>query len=208
MEKTPCANIPSFGQIWLLCRATQASPKRCHTAAMKISVFIATSLDGFIARDNGALDWLPQASGEEDHGYANFFAGIDTLLLGRKTFETVLGFSPFPYMGKRVVVCSQSLQQQHVPEALQPLLEVRNEPLPKLLHFLEATGTQHIYADGGQLITSLLELGLVHEMTLTRVPVLLGGGIPLFGKLSHDRLWQHLETKAFSSGLVQSKYRR
>jgi dihydrofolate reductase len=183
---------------------------------MKISVFIATSLDGFIARTDGALDWLPQASSDEDHGYNDFFAGVDTLLMGRKTFETVLGFSPFPYTGKRVVVCSQSIQQTHVPQTFQPLLEVRNEPLlevrneplPEVLQHLEATGAQHVYADGGQLITSLLELGLVHEITLTRVPVLLGRGIPLFGTLSRDHLWQHLETKAFQSGLVQSRYRR
>jgi dihydrofolate reductase len=175
---------------------------------MKISVFIATSLDGFIARPDGALDWLPQSSGDEDHGYNDFFAAVDTLLMGRKTFETVVGFSPFPYSGKRVVVCSQSITQTDVPKALQPLLEVRNEPLLEVLKHLEQTGTQHIYADGGQLITSLLELGLVDEMTLTQVPVLLGSGIPLFGKLSRDHTWQHLETKTFKSGLVSSKYRR
>jgi dihydrofolate reductase len=173
---------------------------------MKISVFIATSLDGFIARPDGALDWLPQASSNEDHGYTDFFSSIDTLLLGRKTYETILGFSPFPYTGKRVVVCSQSLRQSDVPDTHKTLLEVRNEPLPELLRLLETTGTQHVYADGGQLITSLLELGLVDEMTLTRVPVLLGSGIPLFGQFSRDLVWQHLETKAFKSGLVQSQY--
>jgi dihydrofolate reductase len=175
---------------------------------MKISVFIATSLDGYIARADGALDWLPQSGDGEDHGYNDFFAGIDTLLMGRKTFETVLGFSPFPYTGKRVVVCSQSITQPDVPEALRPLLEVRNEPLPEVLRHLETTGVQHVYADGGRLITSLLELGLVDEITLTRVPVLLGSGIPLFGHLSRDHVWQHLETKAFKSGLVQSRYSR
>jgi dihydrofolate reductase len=175
---------------------------------MKISVFIATSLDGFIARENGDLEWLLKASGDGDYNYTEFFAEIDTMLMGRKSFEAVSGFSPFPYTGKRVVVCSRTIQQTDVPQNLQPLLEVRNEPLPEVLHQLEQTGTQHIYADGGQLITSLLELGLVDEMTLTRVPVLLGSGIPLFGKLSRDHTWQHLETITFSNGLISSKYRR
>lgn len=157
---------------------------------MKISVFIATSLDGYIARPDGALDWLPQ-SDSEDHGYNDFFASIDTLLLGRKTYETVLGFSPFPYTGKRVVVSSRTLQQNDIPDALKPLLEVRNEPLFELVAGLEQTGAKHVYADGGQLITALLELGLVDEITLTRVPVLLGEGILLFGSLQKDILWQH-----------------
>jgi dihydrofolate reductase len=173
---------------------------------MDISVFIATSLDGYIARADGALDWLPQ-SGDEDHGYNDFFAGIDTLLIGRKTFETILGFSPFPYTGKRVVVCSQSMKHSDVPEALQPLLEVRAEPLLEVVKYLKTTGAQHVYADGGQLITGLLEFGLVDEIVLTRVPVLLGSGIPLFGHISHDVVFTHQKTKTFKNGLVQSVYR-
>jgi dihydrofolate reductase len=170
---------------------------------MQISVFIATSLDGFIARENGALDWLPQDTGE-DHGYNAFFSSIDTMLMGRKTYETILGFSPYPYEGKRVVVCSRSLSE--VPNHLIGQLEFSAEPLPDLVRRLETEGSKHIYADGGQIITALLEAGLVNNMILTRVPVLLGLGIPLFGALSADVLLEHLETKSFSSGLVQSVY--
>ncbi len=170
---------------------------------MQISVFIATSLDGFIARDNGALDWLPQDQ-TEDHGYNAFFSSIDTMLMGRKTYETILGFTPFPYEGKRVVVCSRTLTE--VPTPLQSKLEIRAEPLPALLKILETEGTKHLYADGGQIITALLELGVVNKLVLTRVPVLLGAGIPLFGRLSADIVLQHQETKTFASGLVQSIY--
>jgi dihydrofolate reductase len=170
---------------------------------MQISVFIATSLDGFIARENGALDWLPSDT-SEDHGYNAFFSSIDTMLMGRKTYETILGFSPYPYEGKRVIVCSRSLTE--VPDHFIGKLEFRAEPLPDLVRILKAEGTKHIYADGGQIITALLEVGLVNRLVLTRVPVLLGSGIPLFGALSADVTLQHIETKAFSSGLVQSVY--
>ena len=170
---------------------------------MQISVFIATSLDGFIARKDGALDWLPQDQ-TDDHGYNNFFSSIDAMLMGRKTFETILGFSPFPYEGKRVVVCSRTLTE--VPKHLIGKLEFAAQPLPDLVRRLEAEGTKHLYADGGQIISALLEAGLVNRIILTRVPVLLGSGIPLFGALSADIVLQHIETKTFSSGLVQSVY--
>jgi dihydrofolate reductase len=170
---------------------------------MQISVFIATSLDGFIARTDGALDWLPQEAGE-DHGYNDFFSSIDTMLMGRKTYETILGFSPFPYEGKRVVVCSRTLTE--VPSHLIGKLEFSADSLPDLVRRLETEGVKHIYADGGQMITALLELGLVNRLILTRVPVLLGAGIPLFGALSADVVLQHIQTKYFSSGLVQSEY--
>ncbi len=170
---------------------------------MQISVFIATSLDGFIARPDGALDWLPQDQAE-DHGYNDFFSSIDTMLMGRKTFEVILGFSPYPYEGKRVVVCSRTLTQ--VPKHLQGKLEFSSELLLDLVWRLESEGSKHIYADGGQIITALLEAGLINRIVLTRVPVLLGSGIPLFGALSQDIILQHIETKSFSSGLVQSVY--
>ncbi len=170
---------------------------------MQISVFIATSLDGFIARANSDLDWLPQDQ-SEDHGYNAFFSSIDTMLMGRKTYETILGFSPFPYEGKRVVVCSRTLTA--APDHLIGKLEFRAEPLPDLVKMLKADGAKHIYADGGQIITALLEAGLVNRLVLTRVPVLLGSGIPLFGALSADITLQHIETKSFVNGLVQSVY--
>ncbi len=173
---------------------------------MKISVFIATSLDGFIARENGALDWLPSDTPDEDYGYNDFFSSVDTMLMGRKSFEVVQGFSPFPYEGKRVVVCSRTLKE--VPAELVGKLEIRSEPLPTLIKQLESDGVQHIYADGGQIITALLELGLVDQLILTRVPVLLGSGIPLFGRLGADVKLKHIQTKVFNSGLVQSHYLR
>jgi dihydrofolate reductase len=172
---------------------------------VQISVFIATSLDGFIAREDGGLDWLPQGS-EEDHGYNDFFASVDTLLMGRKTFEVVLGFTPYPYSSKRVVVCSRTLKQERLPKELQNQVEVRSQDVITVVQSLKTAGTKHLYADGGQIITALLEANLIDQLILTRVPVLLGRGIRLFGQLSHDVQLSHIKTESYASGLVQSHY--
>jgi dihydrofolate reductase len=166
---------------------------------------MATSLDGFIAREDGALDWLPQG-GDEDHGYNDFFASVDALLMGRKTFEVVLGFTPYPYGSKRVVVCSRTLKLENLPEELQEHVEIRSQDVIGVVQSLKAAGTKHVYADGGQIITALLEANLIDQLILTRVPVLLGRGIRLFGQLSHDVQLSHVKTESYPSGLSQSHY--
>lgn len=174
----------------------------------KCSVFIATSLDGFIARKDGALDWLPGSDGTtggEDYGFGAFFEGVDTLVIGRKTCELALSFPEWPYRGKRVVVLSS-----RYPATLTPLGENLSgaSAAPRdLVRQLEQTGAQHVYVDGGKTIQGFLAAGLIQEMALTRVPVLLGEGIPLFGPLARDVVLQHLDTLSFDSGLVQSRYR-
>lgn len=169
------------------------------------AVFIATSLDGFIAREDGSLDWLLGQSGGTDHGYQDFIASIDTLVMGRNTFEKVLTFGSWPYAEKRVVVLSSG--SPTVPEELSPSVEVLSLEPPDLMSHLSETGTRRVYVDGGQTIQRFLRAGLIHELTITRVPVLIGSGIPLFGRLEDDVELEHAETKAFSSGLVQSRYR-
>lgn len=178
------------------------------SALPKCSVFIATSLDGFIARKDGALDWLPSsdgASGGEDYGYKSFFESIDALIFGRKTYELASSFAEWPYTGKSVVVLSSCY-----PKTLQPIshnVEGTSLPPRNLLSELESRGVQHIYVDGGTTIQSFLRNGLIDELTITRVPVLIGEGISLFGATGHDIRLNHISTKAFPSGFVQSKYR-
>lgn len=174
---------------------------------VRFSAFIATSLDGFIARTDGGLDWLPGSDGQpmaEDVGYDDFYASVDTLVLGRNTYELVLSFGDWPYQGKHVVVLSS-----HYTTAMQAVSEqvTGTSAAPaELAKLLAARGARHVYVDGGKTIQSFLRAGLIGEMTITRVPVLLGDGIPLFGELEQDIRLQHLSTRAFDNGMVQCKF--
>jgi dihydrofolate reductase len=169
---------------------------------MKASVFIGTSLDGFIARDNGALDFLP-AGGGEPHGYDEFMATVDALIIGRKTYETVLSFDAWPYGEKRVFVLSTGTLQPAPAEAI--VEQMSGEP-GHIVAQLAARGIQHVYVDGGLTIQGFLRAGLIQRLIITRVPVIIGGGIPLFGPTGHDLPLKHIATRAYTSGLVQSEY--
>jgi dihydrofolate reductase len=168
---------------------------------MKISVFIGTSLDGFIARLNGAYDFLP-ADGGEPHGYTEFFASVDALVIGRGTFEIVAAFPEWSYGGKHVVVLSS--RALALPAGVD--IEQMNASPEEIVAKLAAKGLQHIYLDGGITIQRFLRAGLVDWLTITRVPVLIGEGIPLFGLLPHDVKLRHVATQAYASGLVKSEY--
>jgi dihydrofolate reductase len=174
----------------------------------KFSVFIATSLDGFVARKDGSLDWLPGSDGApsaEDTGYEDFYASVDTLVMGRNTYDLVQSFGEWPYPGKRVVVLSS-----HYPKSMQPVAAdvwgVSATPAEMAVQ-LESLGTKHVYVDGGKTIQRFLRAGLIDEMTITHIPVLLGEGIPLFGALDRDILLSHCSTRTFNNGMVQSRYR-
>jgi dihydrofolate reductase len=169
---------------------------------MKISVFVGTSLDGFIARQNGEFDFLPPGGGEP-HGYEEFIATIDAIVMGRKTFETVLTMSPWPYHQKRVVVLSSRNLDL---SAVKGIVEQMSGPPAEIVSRLTATGAQHLYVDGGITIQRFLRAGLIHRLIITRVPVLIGEGIPLFGTLPHDIRLRHISTKSYDSGLVTSEY--
>ena len=152
---------------------------------MKNIVYVATSLDGFIAREDGELDWLTgfPNPGNSDYGFAEFMAGIDAVLMGRRTFETVLGFGEWPY-SKPVFVLSSTLTG--VPERLKGKAEVVNGPLTGILSSLEARGIRRLYVDGGKTIQSFLREDLVDEMTLSIIPVVLGSGFPLFERMNRQ----------------------
>lgn len=170
-------------------------------------VFIATSLDGFIARDDGDIAWLESASAAgEDHGYERFVASVDGVVMGRGTYEKVLAFDRWPYR-KPVVVMSRSLDPDAVPARLSGKAEIVAESPEATLRRLSMRGWTRAYIDGGQLVQSFLRAGLIDDMVITRVPVLLGSGRPLFGPLPRDVSLDHIETTAFPSGLVQSTYR-
>jgi dihydrofolate reductase len=170
---------------------------------MTVSVFIGTSVDGFIARPNGDLDFLPPDGGEP-HGYNEFIAGIDALVIGRKTFETVLAFPDWPYGKKRVVVLSsRPLDLSGVKRAV--VEQMAGSPA-EIVSKLEATGAHHLYIDGGITIQEFLRAGLIQRLIITRVPVLIGQGIPLFSTLPHDIQLRHVRTHHYASGLVQTEY--
>jgi dihydrofolate reductase len=170
---------------------------------MKASVFIATSLDGFIAREDGGLDWLPE-NGGEPHGYDEFMATVDALVIGRKTYETVLGFDSWPYGRKPVVVLSTTLSALKAPDGA--VCELFSCSPPEIMDRLNDRGIDHIYVDGGVTIQKFLRAGLIQRMTITRIPVLLGAGVSLFGPVPHDIRFRHVWTKTYPSGMVQSQY--
>jgi dihydrofolate reductase len=170
---------------------------------MTVSVFVGTSLDGFIARPNDDLDWLP-ADGGEPHGYEEFFASVDALVIGRKTFEKVLTFGAWPYGDKRIVVLSSA--PVDLSAAGGGVVEQMAGTPAEIVSRLAASGAHNLYIDGGITIQRFLSAGLIERLIITRVPVLIGEGIPLFGALPHDIRLRHVATRTFSGGLVQSEY--
>jgi dihydrofolate reductase len=170
---------------------------------MIASVFVGTSLDGFIARPNGAFDFLP-ADGGEPHGFEEFLASVDAVVMGRNTFETVLRLQPWPYGDKRIVVLSNRPLDLSITSG--SAIEQMAGPPEQIVSQLAACGIQHIYVDGGITIQRFLRAGLIQRLTITRVPVLIGEGIPLFGSLPHDVQLRHIATRHYPSGLVSSEY--
>lgn len=171
---------------------------------MTASVFVGTSVDGFIARLNDDLDFLPSDGGEH-HGFEEFFATVDALVMGRRTFEKVLSFNDWPYGEKLVVVLStRPLDFSAIPNAV---VEQMSGTPAEIVARLAARGLHHLYIDGGITIQEFLRAGLIQRLVVTRVPVLIGEGIPLFGTLPQDIKLQHVVTKHFATGLVQTEYR-
>ena len=169
-------------------------------------VFIATSLDGFIARPDGEIDWLTRGNSEgEDHGYHSFMASVDGIIMGRGTYEKVLTFPTWPYAGKAVVL-THSLREADLPQQLRSRVSFSSEEPSILFKRLFSEGWAHAYVDGGKVIQSFLRAGLIADMIITKIPVLIGSGLPLFGIVDTDIQLKHVKTNSFPSGLVQSKY--
>ncbi len=170
-------------------------------------VFIATSLDGYIARKNGDIDWLVGFSAlGEDHGYDRFISRIDAIVMGRGSFEKVATFSPWPY-DRPVLVLSNSLSSADIPHNLIGKVEIIAATPGDVLALAEQRGWRRVYVDGGATITSFLREGLIADMVVSQVPVLIGDGLRLFGSLATDIALELEDTMSFPSGLVQCRYR-
>lgn len=163
---------------------------------------MGTSLDGFIARPNGAFDFL-SPSGDEPHGYEEFMATVDAMVIGRHTFEIVLAFETWPYRKKPVFVLST---RSLAPVPVGAVVEQLSGSPAAIVAQLAARSIEHIYVDGGITIQQFLRAGLINRLIVTRVPVLIGTGISLFGPLTSDVELTHIATRQYASGLVQSEY--
>ena len=174
---------------------------------MKASIFIATSLDGYIARKNGDIDFLSGYESQnpnEDYGYKEFIDSVDALVMGRNSFEKVLTFGEWSYGNKPVFVLSS--KQVEIPQELPDCVEAVSCPPKELFSLLSKRGMSHLYIDGGKTIQNFLQARLIQKLIITRIPVVLGSGIPLFGNLQHDIKLKHIKTRQYDSGLVQSCY--
>jgi dihydrofolate reductase len=171
---------------------------------MQFSVFCGVSVDGFLARPNHALDFL-DAGGDEPHGFEEFYGSVDVVVIGRKTFEIVLTFGKWFYGKKPVVVLSsRPLDFSAIKGGV--VEQMKEEP-PEIATQLKARGFKHVYIDGGITIQRFLSAGLIDRLVITRVPVLIGEGIPLFGPLPRDITLNHVATRCYHGGLVQSEYK-
>lgn len=170
-------------------------------------VFIATSLDGFIARENGEIDWLlKHDQAGEDHGYDEFIKDVDAIVMGRGTFESVQAMGEWFYT-RPVVVLSSSLSPQQLPRKLAGKVRFSDKSPSEVMAMLEGEGCARVYVDGGKIIQSFLALNMIRDMVITRIPILLGTGRPLFCGIQRDVSLSHIATRSFPSGLVQSSYR-
>lgn len=170
-------------------------------------IYIATSLDGYIAQADGGLDWLEEIPNPDgsDWGWAEFIAGIDAIVMGRKTFEKVLTFPEWPY-SLPVFVLSTSLTA--IPEGFAGGVELFDLTPVEVVRTLKRRGHQNLYIDGGRTIQGFLEHDLIDTLTITRVPILLGSGIPLFENHHTPLDFDHVSTQIYNNHLVKSRYVR
>lgn len=175
--------------------------EKLSTSRPKVSVYIATSIDGYIARKDGNLDWLQYGhTGDEDYGFKKFINSIDALILGRNTYQVVSDFDEWPYKEKRVIVLSNTLK------AVRKEAELFCGELSELLSKLHSENIKHVWVDGGLTASKFLEAGLVNELTISIIAMVLGSGIPLFSIMNREHKCRLVTSQAYPSGLVQLKY--
>lgn len=169
---------------------------------IKGSVFVGTSLDGYIARTDGSVDFLSHA-GDEPHGFDEFIATVDALVMGRNTYDFIVEHGEWPYGDKPVFVISSRKLDAPPPVAI---VERLSGTPGEIAAELGSRGIGHVYVDGGMTIRTFLRAGLIQRLVISKVPVLIGSGISLFGDLDQDVVLRHVATRQFESGLVQSEY--
>jgi GrpB-like predicted nucleotidyltransferase (UPF0157 family)/dihydrofolate reductase/GNAT superfamily N-acetyltransferase len=167
----------------------------------RISIYIAMSIDGYIARKNGGLDWLEYGhTGDEDYGFKKFIDSVDALVLGRNTYEVVSGFDKWPYEGKKVIVLSNTLNK------VRKEAELFSGQLTDLAFMLHSKEIKRVWVDGGITVSKFLEAGLVDDITISVIAMVLGSGIPLFSTMNQEHKCRLISTQSYPSGLVQLKY--
>ena len=182
---------------------------------MKCSVFIATSADGYIASEDGGVEWLETAGnanvdmdGQADMGFASYIADVDCMIMGRKCMEKISSFNltseQWPYGDRRILVLSNTLTE--VPDNLKGKVELYSGEIPALISQLENKGYRHAYIDGGVTITYFINLKLINEMTITQAPILLGKGKPLFGKIEKQIKLENAQAKVYTNDFIQIRY--
>ena len=171
---------------------------------MKLSVFCGVSVDGFLARPDDTLDFL-DTGGQEPHGFTDFLASVDVVVIGRRTFDVVLKLGHVGLYGNKAVIVLSGRRPDFSSVADAGVEQMSGEP-GEIVRRLEARGFQHAYIDGGLTIQRFLAAGLIDRLVITRVPVLIGAGIPLFGPIPGDIPLHHVATRSYQGGLVQSEY--
>lgn len=169
---------------------------------MKISAFVACSVDGFIARGNGAVDWL--AHGNSDYGYQAYFDSVDAVVIGRQTYETARHLDPWPYGFKRVLVLSRNYVE--IAQPLVRFVESTQLSPDALVSGLGQAGVRHLSVDGGLVIQSFIQAGLLRQLTITRIPRLLGSGVPLFGPATGEVPMKQIDQRSFDGTVDQCTY--
>lgn len=182
---------------------------------MRCSVFIATSVDGYIASKDGGVDWLASAGDQSadmsinpDLGFNQFISTVDCMIMGRKCMEVIAAMNltaqQWPYGELPIYVLSKSVTS--APASMHGKVRIHAGDIPSLLNKLTEQGLQHAYVDGGATITSFINLQLINEMTITKAPILLGDGIPLFGKLTKHITLKNAQASSYPNGFIQEKY--
>ena len=156
----------------------------------KVILFIASSLDGYIARKDGGIDWL---FSDDDYGYKKFYSSVDTVIMGRKTYDVAKGFEKEPFAGKEVIVFSRKRDG------------CANDPVKASMQLKKKKGKNIWLVGGSQIISVLMNAGLVDEIINSVHPIIIGNGIPLFDRIDETSL-KLINTKRFPSGLVQLHY--
>lgn len=175
---------------------------------MRVTAFIGISLDGFIARIDGTIDWLTKDDDKvtpgEDFGFGNFLASVDLIVMGRSTFEQVITFDSWPYNDKKILVLASN--PVHIPQKLLDYVEITRESPKQLIDMLSSRSISHVYVDGGKVIQSFLSEGLIDELTVTIVPILIGKGRSFSASITNDVLLNNSKTTVYEFGAVQIKY--
>lgn len=182
---------------------------------MKCSVYIATSADGYIATPQGRVDWLHTAGNQDadmssnpDMGFLDYITSVDCMIMGRKCMEVISSFNltpeQWPYGKIKIYVLSHSMDKP--PENLRDKVEMYSGDIPALINQLNANGYKHAYIDGGTTITSFINMKLINEMTITKAPIILGEGIPLFGQINNTVKLVNAQANAFPNDFIQVKY--